>query len=216
MRLRNIKNADSIIASSPYIVTDPSTYKGKWNMLFNNNNPLHIEIGMGKGRFIKENALKYPNINFIGIEKYSSVLIRAIQKIDNIDINNLKLICIDALTIDNIFDKEIDTIYLNFSDPWPKDRHAKRRLTSDIFMHLYDYIFKCDHNIVLKTDNYNLYEYSKEQFIKHDYIIKVGEFDINSMPEDNIMTEYEEKFLSNGNTIYMINAFRNGDYEQKH
>jgi tRNA (guanine-N7-)-methyltransferase len=208
MRLRNVKNANEIIEASPYVIIEPTKYKGLWSQVFGNSNPIHIEIGMGKGHFIHENAVKYPNINFIGIEKYTSVLARAVQRNAVTDLPNLRLMCIDALTLNDIFDNEIDTIYLNFSDPWPKDRHAKRRLTSDVFLDIYDNIFKCDNNIVLKTDNVNLYNYSKEQLVIHKYDIKTSEFDINNMPDDNIMTEYESKFLKNNNTIYKIIAVR--------
>jgi tRNA (guanine-N7-)-methyltransferase len=208
MRLRNVKNANIIIENSLYIVSNPTDYKGKWNSLFNNDNPIHIEIGMGKGKFIIDNAIKYPDINFIGLEKYSSVIARSIGKIGDANIPNLKLICIDALNISDIFDKEIDTIYLNFSDPWPKDRHAKRRLTSDIFLSLYERVFKSDYKIIMKTDNYNLYVYSKEQFIKHNYEIKISSFNKNNIPLNNIMTEYENRFLNLGNEIYKIDAIK--------
>jgi tRNA (guanine-N7-)-methyltransferase len=208
MRLRNVKNANIIIENSPYIISNSNTYKGRWKSLFNNNNPIYIEIGMGKGKFIIENAIMYPNINFIGIEKYSSVVAKAIQKIGDKNIPNLKLICIDALTIADIFDKEIDTIYLNFSDPWPKDRHAKRRLTSDIFLNLYERVFEDDYKIIMKTDNYNLYLYSKEQFINHNYNINTCSFNKDNIPVNNIMTEYEERFLSLGNDIHKIDAVK--------
>lgn len=208
MRLRNVKNADEIISSSPYIISKPNSYKGTWQQILGNNNPIHIEIGMGKGRFIRENAVKYPNINFIGIEKYSSVMARAIQRLGTQEIPNLKLICLDALNIVDVFDHEIDVLYLNFSDPWPKDRHARRRLTSEIFLELYENIFKDYKKIVQKTDNYNLFEYSKERFTNHNYDIKISDFDIEHMSLDNIMTEYEERFLTKGNTIYKIDAFK--------
>jgi tRNA (guanine-N7-)-methyltransferase len=208
MRLRNVKNANEIIKASPYIISNPNECKGKWCQLFNNNNPIHIEIGMGKGRFIREHAFKYPSINFIGLEKFSSVMARAVQRMEIKDLSNLKLICVDALNLNDIFDKEIDTIYLNFSDPWPKDRHAKRRLTSDVFLKLYENIFIGDYRIIMKTDNYNLFEYSKEQFINHNYDIKISEFNINNMPEENIMTEYEERFLNLGDSIYKIVAVK--------
>lgn len=203
-----MKNANEIIGASEYIVLEPSKYKGKWSEVFGNANPIHIEIGMGKGRFIHENAIKYPNVNFIGIEKYTSVMARAVQRNDFKELPNLKLICIDALMLNDIFDHELDTIYLNFSDPWPKDRHAKRRLTSDVFLALYDNVFKENNKIVMKTDNLNLYNYSKEQFINHQYDIETLEFDINTMPIDNIMTEYESKFLNKGNVIYKIEAIK--------
>lgn len=208
MRLRHIKNADEIIKDSSYIIVNPEYYKGKWQKLFNNNHPIHIEIGMGKGKFIKEMAVKYPNINFIGLEKYSTVLIKAIQRLEDMNLSNLKLICDDALNISDFFCHEIDHIYLNFSDPWPKDRHAKRRLTSDIFLSLYDNIFKGDNNITQKTDNYNLFSYSKDQFLKHKYDICINEFNIYNIPSDNVMTEYEEKFTKKNNRIYKIDAVK--------
>ncbi len=148
MRLRNVKGAKEIIDNSPYIIKNPNDYKGNYQKIFENNNPIHIEIGMGKGDFIIENAKKYPNINFIGIEKFDSVIVRAVQKLENEEIPNLKLIKIDANEIDDVFDKEISVIYLNFSDPWPKARHAKRRLSSEIFLNKYDSVFI---DIKLKT-----------------------------------------------------------------
>ncbi len=133
---------------------------------------------------------------------------RAVQKMEELELENIKLICENALNLNSIFKREIDTIFLNFSDPWPKDRHSKRRLTSDIFMNIYDDLFKGQKNIILKTDNYGLYEYSLSQFKKHNYNIITTKFDINSIPEGNIMTEYEEKFLNNNNVIYKIEAIR--------
>lgn len=208
MRLRNVKNATVIIDNSPYIVSNPKEYKGKWNQLFDNQNPIHVELGMGKGRFIKQKALNNPNINYIGIEKYSSVMARAVQLLGDESISNLKLICIDALNIDELFDHEIDVIYLNFLDPWPKDRHARRRLTSETFLNLYDNLFKDRRYIVLKTDNLKLYNYSMEQFINHQYKIKTSSFKISDMPDGNVMTEYEERFLNEGNTIFKIEAIK--------
>lgn len=204
MRLRNIKNADEIIKSSSNVVIEPNKYKRSWHKLFNNSNAIYLEIGMGRGKFIVENAIKYPNINFIGIEKFSSVMARAIQRMGNISLPNLKLICLDALNITEVFDHEIDLIYLNFSDPWPKERHARRRLTSDIFLDLYPNILKGDIKIIQKTDNVKLFNYSVEQYNNHNYIINITQFDINNIPEDNIMTEYETRFINNNNIIYKI------------
>ena len=159
MRLRNVKNATNIVNESNYVIKNPEEYIGNYKKIFNNNNPINIEIGMGKGDFIIGMAKKYPDINFIGIEKYDSVIVRAIQKSNELEINNLKIIRVDANKLDQIFDKEIDTIYLNFSDPWPKDRHSKRRLTSNIFLNIYDKIFKERKRIIMKTDNINLFNY---------------------------------------------------------
>ena len=200
MRLKHIKNADIIINSSTYLVKNPIENKGKWNELFENNNPIEIEIGTGKGKFIIEKAKQYPNINFIGIEKYDSPLVNAVKLLNGIELNNLKLICFDALKIDEIFDKEIDKIYLNFSDPWPKKRHEKRRLTSKQFLDKYDKLFKNEKRIQMKTDNDDLYEYSLLSFEENGYeIIKT---DTNYI--DTITTEYEDKFIGKGKNINYI------------
>lgn len=207
MRLKHVKGANEIIEKGSYYVANPSEYKGKWKELFNNDNPLYIEIGMGKGNFIIENALKYPNINFIGIEKYDSVIVKAIEKSNNLEINNLKLIRFDANKIDLLFDKEIDLLYLNFSDPWPKERHAKRRLTSPIFLKLYDGIFKGIKHIVMKTDNNNLFDYSIDSLTNNGYQINYLTRDLhNENIEDNIMTEYEFKFTKKGIKINKLDA----------
>lgn len=198
MRLKHIKDADKIIKKSNYIIENPEEYKGKWNKLFNNNNPIYIELGMGKGDFIINNAIKYPDINFIGIEKYDSVIVRAIQKSNELELNNLKLIRLDVINIDTIFDKEIDKIYLNFSDPWPKERHAKRRLTSNIFLDKYSKIFKNNYIIEMKTDNIDLFNYSVESLKNYGYVIEYITNDLHSENIDNIETEYEHKFSSKG------------------
>ena len=207
MRLRNVKGAKEIIESSNYVVLNYKEHKGKYNKLFGNDNPIYIEIGMGKGKFIIDNALKYSNINFIGIEKYDSVVVRAVQKLDNKDIPNLKIIRMDALEIADVFDHEISKIYLNFSDPWPKDRHAHRRLSSEIFLKKYDNIFKNIKNITMKTDNRKLFEYSVKSFIDYGYKINDISLDLHSDSyPDNIMTEYEERFVNKGNQIYMVDV----------
>ena len=198
MRLKNVKGANDIIVKGIYYIDNPSIYKGKWNKLFNNNNPIYIELGMGKGDFIINNAIKYPNINFIGIEKYDSVIVRAIQKSNELELNNLKLIRLDVINIDTIFDKEIDKIYLNFSDPWPKERHAKRRLTSNIFLDKYSKIFKNNYIIEMKTDNIDLFNYSVESLKNYGYVIEYITNDLHSENIDNIETEYEHKFSSKG------------------
>ena len=142
MRYNYVKDAESILKNSEYLIKNPENYKGKWNTLFGNNNPIELEIGMGKGNFIIDKAMKNPDINFIGVERYESVLCRALEKLEDKQLPNVKIICIDAIELDEVFDKEISTIYLNFSDPWPKKRHAKRRLTSHVFLPVYDLIFK--------------------------------------------------------------------------
>ena len=208
MRLRNVKNKEKIMSNSQTLIRNYKELKGKWNKLFDNNNPIYIEIGMGKGDFILGNALKYPNINFIGIEKYDSVIARAIEKIEGIeDIpNNLRIIRMDAKEIEDAFDKEIDKIYLNFSDPWPKKRHAERRLTSNTFLKRYDSIYKNNCEIIMKTDNVNLFEFSLETLSQYGYYFEKISFDLhNSDVVDNIMTEYEKKFTEKGIKInYLV------------
>ena len=204
MRLKHIKDADKIINKSAYIIEKPEEYKGKWNKLFNNENNIEIEIGTGKGKFIIEKAIQNPNINFIGIEKYDSPLVSAVKKLEELDINNLRLICYDALNIENIFDREISKIYLNFSDPWPKKRHTKRRLTSDRFLEKYDLIFKDTKRIEMKTDNDDLFEYSCESLTNYGY--KIIEKDTNHI--SNITTEYEDKFRNIGKNINYINVVK--------
>lgn len=200
MRLKHIKNADNIVLDSSYSISNPKEYKGKWNSVFKSNNDIHIEIGTGRGKFIIQKAIENKDINYIGIEKYSSALVKAVKKLDSININNLKLIIFDAINIEEIFDKEIDTLYLNFSDPWPKKRHTKRRLTSSVFLDKYDKIFKDTKKIEMKTDNKDLFEYSTESLINHGYdVIK-----IDSDYKDNITTEYEDKFIKEGIKINYI------------
>lgn len=205
MRLRNVRGAKEKIESSKYIVLNYKELKGNYKSLFGNDNPIHIEIGTGKGRFIVENAKKYPHINFIGIEKFDSVIVRAIEKIEEEDIPNLRLIRMDAQEIVEVFDKEIETIYLNFSDPWPKVRHAHRRLSSRKFLERYDSLFKGDKRIVMKTDNRHLFEFSVKEFTDYGYTIDNLCLDVyNEGIIDNIPTEYESKFSSKGFPIYLI------------
>ena len=209
MRLKNVKNAKDIINNSKYIVLNPYDYKGKWNSLFKNNNPINIEIGMGKGNFIIKMAKKYKDINFIGIEMFDSVIVRSVQKLENEDIPNLKLVRLDANYIENIFDKEINTIYLNFSDPWPKKRHEKRRLTSDVFLKKYDNIFKGKKEIIQKTDNINLFYYSLSSLSLYGYKFDYVTLDLLSENDlDNVLTEYESKFNSKGVRICKLVAHK--------
>ena len=214
MRLKNVKGANEIIIKGIYYVSNPYEQKGKWNKYFDNDNPIYIEIGMGKGDFIIENAKRYPNINFIGIEKYDSVIVRAIQKSNELELNNLKIVRIDANRLNEIFDKEIDTIYLNFSDPWPKDRHAKRRLTSEVFLNIYDGIFKNEEKIIMKTDNVALFNYSIESLMNHGYDITYRTNNLNCLSDDNIMTEYETKFYNKGIKINKLIAVKKNQQNQ--
>ena len=196
MRLRNIKGSKEVIAASPYVVQNPEDYKGKWSELFHNNHPLHIEIGMGKGQFI---------INYIGIEMYSSVLYRALEKQTAEEKPNLYFLRFDAKYLADIFaEHEVDRIYLNFSDPWPKDRHAKRRLTSEGFLNLYHTILNPDGYIQFKTDNRDLFDFSVETAENSPiWNIKELTYDLHHSEflQGNIMTEYESKFVAEGKPI---------------
>lgn len=204
MRLRNVPKAKEILDNSNYIIHNYLEMTGNFHSVFSNDNPIYLEIGTGKGNFIIENAKRYPNINFIGIEKYDSVLVRAIEKLGCLELDNLRFIRTDAKNIDNIFNKEISKLYLNFSDPWPKDRHEKRRLTSDTFLKRYDNIFVNDKIIEFKTDNRKLFEYSVKSFTDYNYRINSLSLDLHQDTSDNIMTEYEEKFSKKGQVIYYI------------
>ena len=209
LRLKNVKNASEIIKDSDYIVLNPVEYKGKWNKLFNNKNDIEIEIGMGKGDFIIGMAKLHPDINFIGIEMYDSVIVRAVQKLEDEELDNLKLIRIDANNIDEIFDKEISKIYLNFSDPWPKKRHAKRRLTSHNLLEKYDSIFKNKKIIFQKTDNVALFEYSLESLSTYGYKLENVTKDLYSnMIDGNVQTEYEKKFCEKKVKICRLEAYK--------
>lgn len=208
MRLRNVKNAANIVNNSRYVINNPEEYKGKFRELFQNNNEIHIEIGMGKGDFIIGCAKKHPDINFIGIEMYESVMVRAVQKLENLDIPNLKLIRIDASLANLIFDHEISTIYLNFSDPWPKKRHERRRLTSHKFLSIYDDLFEKDAHIIQKTDNIGLFAYSISSLSTYGYTIEDVSLDLEHETLDNIETEYEKKFKSKGVRINYLNAVK--------
>lgn len=214
MRLRNIPGAGEAIEKSEYAIKNPKEIKGSWSKQFEKEAPLYVEIGMGKGRFIIDNALKYPNINFIGIEMYSSVLLRALQKMDELleKPKNLKFICMDAKEITEVFaEGEVDKIYLNFSDPWPKDRHAKRRLPSRQFLASYDKILKKGGDLEFKTDNRDLFDFAVSELEPAGWKAKAVTYDLHNdknLVIGNIMTEYEEKFSSMGNPICKYIIFR--------
>lgn len=210
MRLRHIKGCEDFISDAKECIREDKAIeqKGKIQDIFKEKRPLQIEIGMGKGRFIRNMAIKNPDINFIGIEKYESVLMKAIQRKRNLEtekeIDNLRFLCADARKLAEIFDVcEVDKIFLNFSDPWPKDRHANRRLTSPDFLNIYDTILKKDGVIEFKTDNKGLFEYSLEVIKDSKWKLNYCSFDFHSEKESegNIMTEYEEKFAGQGNKI---------------
>lgn len=212
MRLKNVKGAKEIIEKGTYYIDNPYELISNWQNVFKNNNPIYIEIGMGKGDFIIKNALQFPNINFIGIEKFDSVIVRAIQKSNELEIENLKLIRMDAERIDEVFANEVSKLYLNFSDPWPKDRHAKRRLTSPKFLSTYDKIFKNNiANIEMKTDNIDLFNYSVTTLKENGYNITYLTNDLHRENVFNITTEYEEKFSKKGIKINKLEASKKID-----
>ena len=208
MRLKNVPYAKEKINNSIYVIKNPESFYGRFHSLFDNDKPIHLEIGTGKGDFIIGMALKHPNINFIGIEKYDSVLVRAIEKLEELNISNLLFIRMDALNIENIFHKEIDTLYLNFSDPWPKNRHTNRRLTSPLFLTRYENIFQNKCHVIQKTDNQDLFVFSLLSFNNMGYRFKALTFDLHNSQyvKDNIQTEYETKFVSKGMPIYYVDC----------
>ena len=211
MRLRNIKGSRETIAANEYCIHEPKEQKGKWNEVFGNDNPIHIEVGMGKGKFIMELARQNPDVNYVGIEKYSSVLIRALEKRPELEQDNLVFIRMDAEELPEVFAKdEVERIYLNFSDPWPKDRHAKRRLTSKQFLGRYDTFLVPDGRVIFKTDNRPLFDFSLEQEEEANWILENHTFDLHNSEyvEGNIMTEYESKFVAEGKPINRMVIYR--------
>ncbi len=208
MRLRHVKNAFEDLANdTKYFVLNPKDYHGKWALeVFKNNNPIHIEIGCGKGQFMMGLAKHFPDINFIAIEKYDSVLVRCLEKVSQDDIPNLKLVLLDALMLKEVFDKgEVEEIYLNFSDPWPKTRHAKRRLTSYIYLDIYRNILASDGAIIQKTDNRSLFESSLESLSQNDWYLTNISLELHKTDLFNITTEYEDKWSPKG-PIYRLEA----------
>ena len=214
MRLRNVKGSREAIQESVYVVHEEETRVGSWHEIFGNDHPIHIEIGMGKGRFLMELAAKNPDINYVGIEKYSSVLIRALEKMAEMEmpLTNIRFVRMDAEAITKVFGAgEVDRIYLNFSDPWPKDRHAKRRLTSKEFFARYNVILKGDGRVEFKTDNRPLFDFSVESVKEAGWNLDAVTYDLHHDEElckGNVMTEYEEKFFSKGNPIHKLIATR--------
>ena len=213
MRLRNIPAAAPAVEASDLCIKDAASHKGHWNEIFGNDHPIRIEIGMGKGRFIMDLAARNPDINYLGMERYESVLYRGLQKLEENPLPNLRLLCEDAALLPDFFEKgELDRIYLNFSDPWPKDRHARRRLTSHEFLDRYDQFLAADGRLEFKTDNQDLFTFSLEEIETSDrWHLNASTRDLHhdpSMNEGNIMTEYEEKFSSKGNPICKLIASR--------
>lgn len=214
MRLRNNPNANKILEEhSEFVVLNTKEYIGKWKELFGNDNPIYIEVGMGKGDFIIENARRYPDINFVGIEKFPSVLVGAIKKVDDLQeqLPNLRLMKEDALVLNEVFEmNEIDRLYLNFSDPWPKKKHAKRRLTSDTFLPVFKHILKPKGELILKTDNRSLFEFSLISFQQFGLDFHDVCLDLHNTEgyDDNIQTEYERKFSPFGPIYRIVTTFK--------
>ncbi len=225
MRLRNIPRADETVSASPFVINDPAVLRGRWKERFGNDHPIRIEVGMGKGRFLRDLAALNPDVNYVGIERYTSVLLRAVEKAEadqramadgcegregcqneavKVAPTNYYFMCQDAVILPELFAPgEVDRIYLNFSDPWPKKGHAKRRLTSTRFLEVYDKILKADGIVEFKTDNQDLFTFSLESAEEAGWEILASTRDLHNDPmcEGNVMTEYEEKFSSKGNPI---------------
>ena len=213
MRLRHIPGAEQMIEENPHVVHGAKEKKGTWQQIFENDHPIRIEVGMGKGQFILEQASRNPDVNFVGIEKYSTVLLKAIRKREQMELSNIYFLCEDARELAEIFGPgEVERIYLNFSDPWPKDRHARRRLTSSEFLARYDLFLAPDGRIEFKTDNQDLFTFSLEEIESSDkWHLDASTRDLHhdaAMNEGNIMTEYEEKFSAVGNPICKLIASR--------
>lgn len=233
MRLRNVKGARDVLAENFYVIQEPENCKGRWREVFGNDNPVYIEIGMGKGQFLLAHAELHPDINYVGVEMYASVLVRAVQKAEGTSLSdgvqavsvldqdkaeaekrfpNVRFLNVQAEYLENIFAPgEVDRIYLNFSDPWPKDRHAKRRLPSEQFLGRYRRYLKQDGRIEFKTDNRALFDFAVEEAGKTGWIFEVLTYDLHhdeKLMQGNVMTEYEEKFSSIGNPIHKYIIYR--------
>lgn len=215
MRLRHITGSEDYVAQSAYVTHDPETKKGQWHAFFGNDHPIHVEIGMGKGQFIEQMAILHPEINYIGIERYDTVLLKALKKrealmAEDADLANLTFLSIDARLLADVFAPgEVDRIYLNFSDPWPKDRQANRRLTSPVFMKIYRQFLKPSGTLAFKTDNEGLFDYSLLSVPESGWTLTAVTRNLHqdeSMNQGNVMTEYEEKFSAKGNPIFKLIA----------
>ena len=209
MEYKKFKDADKIINRSDYMVTKPEENKNNWYNVFGNNNPIHLELGMGRGDFIINMAKTYPKINFIGLEISEDQLVKAVQKLNNQNLPNLKLICADARAIDTFFGREINTIYLTFSEPWPKAHDEKKRFTHESYLRLYDKIFKKDKHIIMKTDNKGLFQYSLQSLSQYWYVFDRVSLDLHNDEnpiKNNIMTDWEKKCVQDRKPIYYVDA----------
>ena len=209
MEYKKFKDADKIINRSDYMVAKPEENKNKWNQIFGNNNPIHLELGMGRGDFIINMAESNPRVNFIGLEISEDQLVKAVQKLNNKQLPNLKLICADARSIDTFFGREINTIYLTFSEPWPKAHDEKKRFTHESYLRLYDKIFKKDKHIIMKTDNKGLFQYSLQSLSQYWYVFDRVSLDLHNDEnpiKNNIMTDWEKKCVQDRKPIYYVDA----------
>ncbi len=211
MEYIKIKDANKLINESNYVIKTPEKYKNKWNDFFGNKNPIKLELGMGRGEFIISMAKKFPNINFIGLEISDSQMVAATEKLKNLKLSNLKLINADAHDIDKFFGKEIDTIYLTFSEPWPKGIDEKKRFTHESYLRLYDKIFKKHKHIIMKTDNKGLFAYSLETLSQYWYTFNKVSLDLHNDERsiDNVMTDFEKNYYQEGRPIYYFDAVFN-------
>ena len=223
MRLRNIPRAEGVLEAHDKVIKNEKELKGRWKEVFGNDNPVYIEIGMGKGQFLTEMAARHPDRNYIGIERYSSVLLRAVERLDKLEadsraLKNIRFICMDAAQIGEVFEKgEVRGIYLNFSDPWPKKRHARRRLTSREFFVRYDQVLAPEGRVEFKTDNQDLFRFSLEEADEAGWRVLMSTWDLHSDPDmnrGNVMTEYEEKFSAKGNPICKLIAGRQRSFRE--
>lgn len=223
MRLRNIPRAESVLEAHDKVIKNEKELKGRWKEVFGNDNPVYIEIGMGKGQFLTEMAARHPDRNYIGIERYSSVLLRAVERLDKLEadsraLENIRFICMDAAQIGEVFEKgEVRGIYLNFSDPWPKKRHARRRLTSREFFSRYDQVLAPEGRVEFKTDNQDLFRFSLEEADEAGWRVLMSTWDLHGDPDmnrGNVMTEYEEKFSAKGNPICKLIAGRQRSFRE--
>ena len=208
MEYNIVKNAKDIINNSNYIVKNPTNYKNKWHDLFQNHNKIFLELGTGRGEMLINMAKKSPNINFIGLELNENQIATAALKLRNLNLKNIKLIHDDARNIINIFGKEIDTIYLTFSEPWPKRIDEKNRFTHESYLKLYDRIFKKDKHIILKTDNKGLFAYSLQTLSQYWYVFDIVSLDLHNDERNisNVMTDFEIQYFKEKRPIYYVDA----------
>ena len=208
MRYNVVKNASEIIDDSKILVRNPENYIGNWSSVFGNNNPIMLELGMGRGSFIIGMAMKYPNLNFIGLELDKNQIAYALKQASNYKLNNLKMIHANANDLANIFKKDINTIYLTFSEPWPKKQDERKRFTHESYLRIYDRVFRKDKHIILKTDNKILFSSALESLSKYWYTFNRVSMDLHNDERkiDNVMTDFEKQYFKEHRQIYYVDA----------